>query len=190
MFTSFATPDRTAEERQLATYYYARSAFSIAWVIAVLGLARSSPGMGAALLVVYPLWDALANLVDGKRSGGLAKNRTQSLNVIASLAVTAAVVVALPDMHRVLAVFGVWAILSGLLQLSTGVRRWKAYGAQWPMILSGLQSAGAGAAFIFQAQAPAVPSISTLVGYAGFGAFYFLVSAVSLTVREWRGKRA
>jgi len=190
MFSTIATPVRPTQESWLTKYYYARSAFSIAWVIAVLGLAGRAPAMAAALLVVYPLWDALANLVDGNRSGGLAKNRTQALNAVASLAVAATVAVALPDMHRVLAVFGVWAILSGLLQLGTGVRRWKANGAQWAMILSGAQSAIAGAAFIFQAQAPAVPSISTLVGYAGFGAFYFLVSAVSLTVREWRGKRA
>jgi uncharacterized membrane protein HdeD (DUF308 family) len=146
--------------------------------------------MAAVLLVAYPAWDALANLVDGARSGGIAKNRTQAMNAVASLAIAAAVAVALPDMHRVLAIFGTWAIVSGLLQLSTAVRRWKANGAQWAMILSGAQSAIAGAAFIYQAQAEAVPSITTLVGYAGFGAFYFLVSAVSLSVRARRGNPA
>jgi uncharacterized membrane protein HdeD (DUF308 family) len=108
-----------------------------------------------------------------------------------SLAVALAITVSLPDMHRVLGVFGAWAILSGLLQLGTALRRWKSHGAQWAMILSGAQSALAGAFFISQAQLPAQPSIATVAGYAGFGAFYFLVSALSLSFaarRRQRGK--
>ena len=54
------------------------------------------------------------------------------------------------------------------------------------MVLSGAQSALAGAFFIFQARMPAEPSIATVVGYAGFGAFYFLVSAVGLTIKARR----
>ena len=146
--------------------------------------------LDAVLLVLYPAWDALANFVDGSRSGGLAKNRTQAVNAAASLAIALAVIIALPDMHHVLALFGVWAILSGLLQLGTGVRRWKEFGAQWAMILSGAQSALAGGFFIFQAQLPATPSVATVAGYAGFGAFYFLVSALLLSVRAWRRSRA
>jgi hypothetical protein len=66
------------------------------------------------------------------------------------------------------------------------VRRWKSYGAQWAMVLSGGQSALAGGFFIVQATMPAVPSIANVAGYAGVGALYFLVSAVWLTVSEWR----
>lgn len=132
----------------------------------------------------------MANWIDSRRSGGLARNRTQQFNVVVSLIVAAAVYFTLPDMHHVLGVFGVWAILSGLLQLGTALRRRKRYGAQWAMILSGAQSALAGGAFIFQAQAPAVPSIATIAGYAGFGAFYFLVSglALSISARRRNGK--
>jgi hypothetical protein len=176
--------DHGAQQQWLLKYYAVRAAFSLAWVLAALSLAKQSRGVEAALLVLYPVWDALANLGDGARSGGLARNRTQSLNAVVSLAVAAAVALALPDMHLVLGVFGAWAILSGLLQLGTGLRRRKAYGAQWAMMLSGAQSALAGAFFMFQATTPAEPSIMTVVGYAGFGAFYFLVSAVSLGVRH------
>jgi uncharacterized membrane protein HdeD (DUF308 family) len=112
------------------------------------------------------------------------------VNVSASLIVAVGVAIALPDMNRVLAVFGAWAIVSGLLQLGTGLRRWKAYGAQWAMILSGAQSALAGAVFMVQARTSAVPTISTVAGYAGFGAFYFLVSALSLQAGAWRRKSA
>jgi len=66
----------------------------------------------------------------------------------------------------VLGVFGVWAALAGLFQLATGVRRWKSYGAQWPMILSGAQSAFVGVMFLKQANAPEVPSIAAIAPYA------------------------
>jgi hypothetical protein len=182
--------DHAGQESWLKTYYFTRAAFSIAWVVAAASVARHAPAIAAVLLVAYPLWDALANLVDGTRSGGLAGNKTQAANAVASLAIAAAVAIALPDMHLVLGVFGAWAILSGLLQLGTALRRWKTYGAQWAMVLSGGQSALAGAVFIFQSRMPEEPSIATVAGYAGFGAFYFLVSALSLSVKAWRRKNA
>jgi uncharacterized membrane protein HdeD (DUF308 family) len=178
--------DQAAQQSWLTRYYFVRAAFSILWLAAAVTLGRHSAPASAALLVAYPAWDALANYIDSRRSGGLASNRTQLLNVIVSLIVAVALGLALPDMHLVLRVFGAWAILSGLLQLGTGLRRWKAYGAQWAMILSGAQSALAGGFFIYQATLPATPSIATVAGYAGFGAFYFLVSALSLSFTAWR----
>ncbi|MET3332591.1 uncharacterized membrane protein HdeD (DUF308 family) [Bradyrhizobium japonicum] len=115
------------------------------------------------------------------------QNRTQALNVLVSLATTIAVILALRvSMNWVLGIFGAWAILAGLLQLGTAVRRWRSYGAQWAMVLSGGQSALAGGFFIFQATMPAIPSIANVAGYAAVGALYFLVSAVWLTVGTWR----
>ena len=54
------------------------------------------------------------------------------------------------------------------------------------MGLSGGQSALAGGFFIFQATTPMSPTIANVAGYAAVGAIYFLVSAVWLTVTEWR----
>jgi uncharacterized membrane protein HdeD (DUF308 family) len=103
---------------------------------------------------------------------------------------TIAVAVALSQsMNGVLGVFGVWAALSGLLQLATGVRRWKSFGAQWPMILSGIQSTGAGVMFLIESNAPVVPHVTAIAPYAAFGAFYFLISALWLTISEFRGNR-
>jgi hypothetical protein len=76
------------------------------------------------------------------------------------------------------------------LQLGAGLARWKTVGAQWAMILSGAQSALAGAFFIYQAGRPAMPSIATVIGYAGFGAFYFLVSALWLSMGALRRRHA
>jgi uncharacterized membrane protein HdeD (DUF308 family) len=179
-----ATPAFTRQEQWLKTYYFTRTAFSAAWVAAAFALGQRSSSIAAILLVGYPLWDAAANYIDASRSGGLSRNRTQAFNVVVSLATTLAVLVALPmSMNRVLGVFGAWAVLAGLLQLGTAVRRWKRFGAQWAMVLSGAQSALAGGFFIAQAWQSAPPSITDIAGYAAVGAFYFLVSAVWLTVR-------
>lgn len=190
MRTHEIAPD-TIDTQWLRQYYFLRAAFSVAWVIAAFAIAPSSALIAAALLIAYPAWDAAANYLDALRSGGLNQNRTQGLNVLVSLATTIAVILALQvSMNWVLGIFGAWAILSGLLQLGTAVRRWKRFGAQWAMVLSGGQSALAGGFFIFQATMPAVPSIANVAGYAAVGALYFLVSAVWLTVSTWRRSAA
>ena len=176
-----------ASNTWLKRYYFVRFAVSAAWVALAFTVGKSSPGIAATLLVAYPAWDALANLVDARAHGGLARNASQALNGLVSVLTALAVAVALgKSMNAVLAVFGVWAVLSGVFQLATGVRRWKAFGAQWAMILSGAQSALAGVFFVKTASGAAVPSIADVAPYAAFGAFYFFVSAVWLTVRDAR----
>ncbi|KAI1125716.1 hypothetical protein F5Y10DRAFT_246421 [Nemania abortiva] len=179
-----------AQERWLKKYYFARAAFSVVWVAAAFTIGSASYVVGAVLLVVYPLWDAAANLVDAQRSGGLANNQTQAINLLVSVVTTGLVLLAVfMGMHWVLGVYGAWAILSGLMQLGSGVRRWRTAGAQWAQILSGAQSSLAGGFFIFQATQPEEPSIKNIAGYAAFGAFYFLVSALWLTIKGLRSPK-
>ena len=176
-------PGPNAASRWLRSYYFTRAGVSIAWVAAAFTLGRGLPPIAAALLIAYPAWDAIANLVDAQRSGGLRANPSQALNAAVSTVTALAVAIALGQSpHAVLAVFGAWAILSGLFQLVTGVRRWRT-GAQWAMVLSGAQSALAGGFFIKQATGAAVPGIADIAPYAAFGALYFLISAIWLTVR-------
>src|SRR3954471_3585886 len=97
---------RASEEQWLKLYYFARTAFSAAWVAAAFTVGQHSLAIAAVLLVAYPAWDALANFVDAARSGGLGCNRTQAINVLASLATALAVVLALTmSMNWVLGVF-------------------------------------------------------------------------------------
>lgn len=180
---------RSSSDHWLQTYYFARAAFSVVWVAAAFTLGQNS-AIAAALLLLYPAWDAVANYLDASRSGGLARNPTQVINLAASLLATVAVVVTqqMAD-SLVLSVFGIWALVSGLLQLATAIRRWKTSGAQWVMILSGAQSALAGAFFFAQSVMPAAPpAISIIPGYAILGAVYFLISAIWLTVRSSRAQ--
>lgn len=182
-------PSQTSPQSNwLRSYYFVRALFSIGWIIAAI-LVSGQAALASLLLVIYPAWDAVANLVDARSNGGLKTNPAQSLNVAVSTITTLAVIIAvLNSTYAVLAVFGVWAILSGILQLSAGVRRWRAYGAQWAMILSGAQSTLAGGFMISQSLGTTPPGILDIAPYAGFGAFYFLLSAVWMTVAA--GRRA
>ena len=175
----------------LKRYYFARAAFSVAWVGLAVALADGTIAVVATLLLIYPAWDAIANLLDARRSGGMSRNPTQAFNAAVSIVTTGAVAIALgASLNAVLGVFGVWAALSGVLQLGTAVRRRKSHGAQWLMIVSGIQSALAGAMFLVQANAVEPPRITAIVPYAAFGAFYFLLSAVWLAVGDARRRRA
>lgn len=178
------------QEQWLKRYYYARALFSIVWVTIAFAAGIKVPAIAALLLVVYPAWDAFANWMDAGRSGGLAQNSPQRINFWVSSVTAVAVAAAWSSgMNAVVAIVGAWAALSGLLQLSTAVRRWKNHGAQWAMILSGAQSALAGGVFIAQSRMDTPPSIANIAGYAGFGALYFLISGISLTVSHVRSKQ-
>ncbi len=172
----------------LRNYYAVRFAVAAVWVAAAFTLAKALPPLAVAMLVAYPLWDAAANLVDARRNGGLANNRTQAINVaISTLAAIGLAAGAVVGMNAMLAVFGLWALIAGLLQLATGVRRWKTYGAQWAMILSGAQSMLAGVFMVKMATgAPVIDTLTRVAPYAGLGAFYFLISAVWLTAKAAR----
>jgi uncharacterized membrane protein HdeD (DUF308 family) len=179
--------DITPAAQWLRGYYFTRAAVAAGWVTLAFTIGRGDLRIAAPLLVAYPAWDALANWIDARHNGGLGRNKSQALNVVVSVATALAVVIALGSgMNAVLEVFGVWASLAGIFQLVTGLRRWKSYGAQWAMILSGAQSTLVGGVFVKQALGPVVPDITAIAPYAAFGAFYFLVSAIWLTVAAYR----
>lgn len=182
-------PAKTSSDWLIA-YYFIRAAVSFIWVGAALTVGAVIPIAAAVLIIFYPAWDAAANLLDAYRNGGARRNPSQLINAVISLVATLAFAVAMASgFNAVLGVFGAWAVVSGLLQLATAVRRWKVYGAQWLMILSGAQSALAGGFFIKQAAATNLHGIADIVPYVGFGAFYFLVSALWLVVSQARRRK-
>lgn len=181
------TAPARAATSALGRYYLLRAAVAAVWVAAAFAIGAAHPVVAGILLVLYPAWDAFANARDAMANGGFRANVPQALNTAVSATVALGVLAALQvDPRLVLVLFGVWAVLAGLLQLAVGVRRWRAYGAQWAMVLSGAQSALAGGFFIKSAAAPAAPVIAIVAPYAAFGAFYFLVSAILLAVKTRR----
>ncbi|UPG92605.1 hypothetical protein [Luteibacter aegosomatissinici] len=170
----------------LRQFYYLRAGVAFAWVALVILLSRLGlPAIVAnVLLVLYPLWDALANIIDVRHSGGLRANPGQQFNAAVSIVTAIALVIALivAGNKGALFVFGVWALLSGVLQLAVGIQRRK-LGGQVFMMISGAQSALAGV--VMGIRAFGEPrSIAELAPYAAFGGLYFLLSALRLTFRK------
>ena len=184
---SSSNPVRTRDDAWLTRYYAVRAAFSVTWVAVAFSLGKVLTPLGALFLVIYPAWDALANLYDAARNGGFRANLTQTFNAVVSAIVALAVIATLnSNIHAVLTVFGVWAALSGVLQLATGIRRWRKFSGQWPMILSGAQSVFAGTHFLQKAAAGAIPTAAEIAPYAAFGALYFAIAAIALAVASRR----
>ncbi|MFA6058313.1 MAG: hypothetical protein WC756_08945 [Taibaiella sp.] len=167
--------------RSLQKLYFLRAGFSIVWVILVMALAKTNTTIAIALFIIYPAWDAIATYFDIQANPTAVNKTLQYINAMISISTTIGVILALQKgIPQVLIIFGAWAILTGLIQLILGLRRRKQLGGQWPMIISGGQSMLAGGVFIAMAHAPD-QGITTLAGYAAFGAFYFLLTAFRLS---------
>jgi hypothetical protein len=179
----------------LRSLHLIRVVFSLLWVALVLTTSASlvstdrPTAIAAVLLIVYPLWDVIATVLERRLAGTGSTNRVSTVNIALGLAATAGMIIAVfATVGTVLLVFGVWALLSGAIQLVVAIRRRRSVGAQWPMVISGGQSVLAGAT-IAATSASATSSLSTVAGYSAFGAFWFLVSVVALSVRARREKR-
>ncbi|MEV0361078.1 hypothetical protein [Nocardia fusca] len=170
----------------LRNLYYARFGFAVVWAVLMLGTAATLTPVGIALLVLYPLFDVAAAVIDFRTSGTARPKAPLYLNMALSLltavGLAAAVTSGIPDVLRV---WGVWAITAGIVQSIVAIGRYR-LGGQWAMILSGGISALAGASFVAGAGAPNA-SLTPLAGYATLGAVFFLISAIRL---HRRGARA
>lgn len=169
----------SASATALRNLYLVRFGFAVVWAALLFGTGSSIGPVSATLLVLYPLFDVAAAVVDlrstktSRPTVGLYVNMALSLLTAVGLAVALA-----SGIPAVLRVWGVWAITAGIVQLIVAVRRYR-LGGQWPMILSGGISVFAGAGFIKMASAPDT-SLTVLAGYAVLGGIFFVVSAVRL----------
>ena len=164
----------------LRNLYLIRAAFSVCWVILTAMFAKTSAGFASILLIIYPAWDMIATLIDIRSNQDAPSKTPQYINAAISTLTTIAVALALQTgVPQALIVFGIWAILTGLIQLFLGLRRRKSLVGQWPMIISGGQSMLGGISFIVFAYDP-TKGIASIAGYAAFGAFYYLLAAFRL----------
>ncbi|MEY9909943.1 hypothetical protein ABIA35_006187 [Catenulispora sp. MAP12-49] len=172
----------------LRRLYFVRFGFAIVWALVMFTTAKHIGPLAATLLVLYPLFDAAAAVVDARTSRGSGGSssgngsRTPKLlyaNIAISLLAAAALAFAdASGIPAVLRVWGIWAIVAGLIQLIVGVTR-RTMGGQWPMIVSGGISVLAGGSFIATASGHD-PALTSAIGYAVPGAVFFLISAVRL----------
>lgn len=166
----------------LPKLYLVRFGFAIVWAVLVALTASTLGPVSIALLVVYPLFDVVAAVIDFRTSGTDGPRVLLYVNMALSLLAAAGVAVAaasgIPDVLRV---WGAWAITAGLVQLVVAMRRYR-LGGQWAMILSGGISTFAGTGFILMSAGPNA-SLTGLAGYATLGGIFFLVSALRLRQR-------
>jgi uncharacterized membrane protein HdeD (DUF308 family) len=84
------------------------------------------------------------------------------------------------DKGDVLAVFGVWAVVTGALQLAVAIRRRATLGGQWPLLLAGAGSTLFGIAFLVMSGADD-PTLRMIAAYAAGGGVEFAIQAWLLT---------
>ncbi|MFE6102127.1 DUF308 domain-containing protein [Streptomyces laurentii] len=163
----------------LRRLYFVRFAFAIVWALVMFTMASKISPVAAVLLVLYPLFDVGAAVVDAKASRATRSPVLLYVNMAVSLVAAVGVGIASTSgIPAVLRVWGVWAIVSGLVQLIVAVPRRK-MGGQWPMIISGGISILAGASFVASAGADK-PMLTGAIGYAVPGGVFFLISALRL----------
>ncbi|MFE2844006.1 DUF308 domain-containing protein [Streptomyces scopuliridis] len=193
--TTITSTTTTTTPSGLRSLYLIRVAFSLIWVALVFTTSASLVStdkptvIATVLLVIYPLWDVIATLLERHMAGtgSGSTNRVTTVNIALGLATTIGMITAVfSTIGTALLVFGIWALLSGAIQLVVAIRRRRTVGAQWPMIISGGLSVLAGANFA-TTSAAATSSLSTVAGYSAFGAFWFLVSVIALSIRGRSG---
>jgi uncharacterized membrane protein HdeD (DUF308 family) len=166
-----------------------RGLVAIAWAAAFAAVSDSlTTGVTVAagiLVVIYPLIDVLASLIDARSERGSARRVLLAGAATSAVAAAALAVAATGTVANVLAVFGIWALVSGAAQLVTALRRREKFGSQWPMLLAGAGSVGFGTAYVI-ASTGSDPALNMLVFYAAGGGIDFIVQAWLLARRRRR----
>ncbi|MEX5635520.1 hypothetical protein [Parafrankia sp. FMc2] len=163
----------------LRRLYFLRFGFALVWAVVMFLTASSIGPVSATLLVIYPLFDVGAAIIDARSSRASRSTRGLYVNIaISGVAAVGLAFAATSGIPAVLRVWGVWAIVAGLVQLAVALSR-RDLGGQRPMIASGTISTLAGISFLLQG-ASSRDSLSNLAGYALLGGIFFLISALRL----------
>ena len=172
----------------LRTLYFVRFAFQLVWAVVLILTASAGLGpVSVTLLLLYPLFDVAAAIVDHRASRTTRPGPLLFVNMGLSLLTAVGLAFAVGSgVSAVMVIWGVWAVTAGAVQLVVGLLR-RRLGGQWPMILSGGISVLAGAGFI--SGAAKAESVAGIGGYAVLGAVFFLISAIRLG-RAARADRA
>ena len=165
--------------------FLARGVIAIVWAVVFAAVSDSLSTGVAVLLVLYPLIDVVASLSDARSQSGSARQLLLA-NTATSFAAAIGLGVAATGSHKnVFAVFGVWAVVSGLAQFVVAVRRSGRLGKQWPMRLAGIGSIIIGVAYIYGSTRNN-PALEMLAIYAATGGADFLIEAWLLARRRHR----
>ena len=172
----------TTDTRTLHVFL-TRGLIAIAWSAAFVAVSRSLTAGAGILLVLYPLIDAVASLIDARTQRGSARRPLLANAATSAVAAVALGLAATASVAAVFAVFGVWAIVSGASQLVVALRRRAQLGKEWLMLAAGGGSVVFGIAFLLAA-AGGAPTLSRLVIYTASGGADFVIQAWLLARRR------
>ncbi|MFG6193432.1 hypothetical protein [Nonomuraea sp. JJY05] len=170
----------------LLKLYLGRGVLAVAWA-AVFALAHDPiDALTIALLVVYPLIDAVSSLIDLRALPDGSERRLTMFNgALSTLAAVAVGVAGMGGVAAVLHVFGAWAVVSGAAQVLVGLRRrGPELGKQWPILIAGGLSFVVGIFYNIQALGDGA-SLDVLSVYATGGGVFFIIQAGLLA---WRAR--
>ena len=169
----------------LRRIYLVRGLVALAWSATFALVHTPLTGFVVALLVVYPLIDVVATLLDirADQQGRRLQVFNASLSGLAAVGLGTA---SLAGVGPVLFVFGLWAIVSGLAQLIVALRRrGPELGRQWPLLVAGTLSVIAGGSYLPVALGDG-PALTALIMYTAAGGAFFVIQAGILT---WKARR-
>ncbi|MGS2811441.1 DUF308 domain-containing protein [Nocardia sp. MW-W600-9] len=179
----------TTERSSLIRLSLGRGVLAIGWASAFAVVGDTLGAVAVALLVAYPLIDAVSSLIDYRAVPDGPERRVTAVNGVLSTAVAVALGIAgaVGGVGTVLGVFGAWAAVSGAAQLIVGLRRrGPVFGKQWPTLISGGLSFLVGLTYLAQAAGDS-PSLHVLSVYATGGGVFFLAQAALLA---WKSRRS
>ncbi|MFI7065187.1 hypothetical protein ACIBL3_29630 [Kribbella sp. NPDC050124] len=169
--------------------FLTRGLIAIAWAATFAAVTKSLTTsvtiLAGALLVTYPLIDAVATLVDARSQSGSARRFLLANTVSSAVAAIALGIAATRSATAVIAVFGIWASVSGAAQLVVVLRRRAQLGLQVPLLLANGLSIIGGLAYLIAAAA-GQPRLNMLAIYAATGGIEFVIQAYLLTRRRRR----
>ena len=178
----------TPTDTHVMRVFLTRGLIAIAWAIVFAMVADSvttDVKVGAGiLLVVYPLIDLVASLADARTQDGSARRLLLENAAVSGVAAVALGVAAPGTAADVLVVFGVWAGLTGAVQLVVVLRRRGQLGNQWPLLLANGISVIGGIAFLLAGLVADQPKLRLLAIYAATGGIEFVLQAWLLARRR------
>ena len=183
------TETTSSQEKRTLRIYITRGVAAILWA-AVFAAGADSLTLGVGvLLVLYPLIDAVATLIDARNQRGFPRRLLLANAVVSTVAAVLLGLAATGSIADVLAVFGGWALVSGAAQLATAIRRQALLGKQWLMRIAGVGSIVIGVGYLI-ASTGSDPKLSNLAIYAASGGIDFVIQAGLLARQRRRTVKA
>ncbi len=173
------------ENRAQLQVFLTRGLVAIVWAAIFAAAADSLTAGVGVLLVIYPLIDAIASVLDARSQDGSARQLLLANAAFSGVAAVALGVAATGSKANVLVVFGIWAFVAGAAQLVVALRRRAQLGNQWPLLLANGVSVLGGIVFIIGSTADD-PKLRMIAIYAATGGVEFVIQAWLLARRRRR----